>query len=231
MKAGTIEYLDIFCARALAGINRLAPTLADRCIRIFLKRKKKEERVERFNQRDLSRWSQKKRNALHMFGLRFAPAIAHNDRNANLLPIPPEVDDRARDILEPLFSIAKVLDTRDPDLCVTQQLSEAARKIARDRAADEGEDETVVAALDVLSKEFPKCGERWLVTSQEACELLQRHDALVWVTNGRQAGSILRQLAFRSGSHPSGDRVFRAYSIRKSTLKDSCERYELAQHT
>jgi hypothetical protein len=229
MKAGTIEYHEVFCARALAGINRLAPTLADRCIKIFLKRKRIEERVERSSRRERSRWLQKKRNALHMFGLLFAPAIAKNYRNANSLPIPPEVDDRARDILEPLFSIAKVLDTLDSGLCVTQQLGEAASRIARDRAADEGEDETVVAALEVLSQRFPKHKDQWLLTSQVAWALLQKHDALAWVSNRRQASSILRQLGFRSGSHRSGDNVFRAYSIRKSTLKDLCEGYGLAQ--
>src|ERR1700723_2200021 len=53
MKAGTIEYLEVFCPRALAGINRLAATLADRCFQLFLKRKRKEERVDGFNQKTL----------------------------------------------------------------------------------------------------------------------------------------------------------------------------------
>ena len=230
MKAGTIDYHDVFCPRALAGINRLAPTLADRCFRLFLKRKRKEERVARFNQRELASYLQKRRNDLHKFGLLCAPAIARSYENASDFPIPSKVDDRARDILEPLFAIARLLDKHNPDLAVTKQLIEAAKKIARDRAADEGEDEIVVAALDVLSQKFPSYEERWLLRSQEACEILQKHDALEWVAHRRQSSSILRQLGFRSGSHREGKNVFRAYAIKRATLKDLCERYGLVQH-
>jgi hypothetical protein len=35
------NYHDAVCPRALAGINRSAPTLADRCFTIFMKRKRK----------------------------------------------------------------------------------------------------------------------------------------------------------------------------------------------
>jgi len=230
MKAGTIEYLDVFCPRALAGINRLAPTLTDRCFRIFLKRKRTDERLARFNLRELSSYLQKKRNNLHKFGLLFAPKIAEYYENARELRIPSRVDDRARDILEPLFALAQLLDRHNPDLAITKQLREAAKKIARDRAADEGEDETVVAALDVLSQAFPEDKERWFLTSDEACDLFQRHDTLGWVQNRRQASSILRQLGFRSGPRRAGSKVFRAYEIRKVTLTDLCERYGLARH-
>jgi hypothetical protein len=229
MKAGTIENLEVFCPRALAGINRLAPTLADRCFRIFLKRKRTDEHVARFNQRVLSRSLQKKRDNLHKFGLLFAPAIAQYYENGNTLPIPPETDDRARDILEPLFAIARLLDEQSPALAVTKQLIESAKKIARDRDADEGEDETVVAALEALSVEIHKQKDPWKLTSQDACAIFQKHDNLEWVTKRKWASSILRQLGFRSSSHrpPGGGRVFRGYAIKRTVLIDLCERYGL----
>jgi hypothetical protein len=157
----------------------------------------------------------------------YAPAIARFYEKADDFPIPSEADDRARDILEPLFAIALLLDKNDSHLVVTKQLIEAAKRIARDRAADEGEDETVVAALDISSREFPEGKERWVLTSQDACVVLQKHDALEWVENRRQASSMLRQLGFRSGAHRKGKNIFRAYELTWSTLKDLCERYGL----
>ncbi len=226
--SGRIEYHDAYCPRVLAGISRLAPTLADRSFRIFLKRKMKEEKVARFSERKLSAYLQKKRDNLHCFGLLFAGAIAKQYAKADSFCIPKEADDRARDILEPLFAIAIVLDEKNSKLRVTKQLIQAAERIAKDRAADEGEDEEVVATLEVLAREFPKASERWILTSSAARSVLQKHDALEWVEERRQAARLLRQLGFRSATHRTAGRVIRAYAIARHKLVDLCQRYGVA---
>ena len=226
LNTNKIEYHDAFCLRVLAGISRLAPTLVDRCIKLFLKRKLKEEKVARFSERKLSKYLQQKRNQLYNFGLMFAPSIAKEYEAADSFPIPKTVDDRARDILEPLFAIAAVLDKQNPKLKITKQLIHAAERIAKDRTADEGEDEEIVATLHVLAENFPKSSERWILTSLNAKSHLQGHDTLEWVEDRRQAARLLRQLGFKSASHRiSPNSITRGYRIERHTLADLCERY------
>jgi len=220
-----IEYHDAFCPRVLAGISRLAPTLVDRCLKVFLKRKLKEEKVARFSERKLSKYLQHQRNLLYKFGLRCAPSIAKQYEAADSFPIPKAVDDRARDILEPLYAIATVLDEQNQKLKITEQLIYAAERIAKDRAADEGEDEEVVAALQALAEKFPKSSDHWILTSVEAQSHFHRHDALEWVENRRQAARLLRQLGFKSAPHRQWTDVVRGYRIERHKLTDLCERY------
>lgn len=223
---GEIEYHETFCPRVLAGISRLSPTLADRCIRIFLRRKLPSEKIEKFSERKLSGYLQDKRDNLHRFGLLFGPAIAKKYSAADSLPIPKEADDRARDILEPLFAIAAVLDERNGSLKLTKQLINAGEQIAKDRTNDEGEDEVIVATLEALAQNFPKKADQWILPSSEATELFSKHEMLEWVEKRSQAARLLRQLGFRSGSHRNDQsKVVRAYRISKHTLDDFCERY------
>jgi len=221
-----IEYHETFCPRVLAGIHRLSPTLADRCFRIFLRRKLTSEKIEKFSERKRSKYLQAKRNNLHKFGLLYARAIAKKYSSAESLRIPKKVDDRARDILEPLFAIAAVLDQQDNHLKITEKLMHAAELIARDRATDEGEDEVTVATLEMLRDHFPDKSDEWDLTSLSAMGLLSKHQALEWVQKRNQAASLLRQLGFRSGTHRNRyGRVVRAYRILKRVLHDLCDRY------
>jgi len=222
------EYLDAYCPRVLAGISQLTTTLADRCIKIFLKRKLKEERVARFSERKLRGYLQHQRNLLYKFGLRYAFAVAKQYEAADTFPIPKTVDDRARDILEPLFAIAMVLNEQNPKLKILDQLTYAAERIAKDRAGDEGEDEETTATLRVLIHNFPKWTDHWAVTSAKALRLFSENDELEWVETRRQAARLLRQLGFKSKTQHVEKQFFRAYRIDKKKLEDLCARYAVA---
>lgn len=222
------EYFDVFCPRVLAGISRLTDTIADRCLKIFLKRKLVSEKIERYSERKLRGYLQHRRNKLYKFGLRYAPAIAKQYGAPDSFPIPGRVDDRARDILEPLFAIAVVLDEYNPKLEITEQLARAAERISKDRAADEGEDESIVATLQVLAEHFPKKEDHWALTSISAQNFFRENDTLEWVETKRHAGRLLRQLGFRSKTQHVGNKFFRGYRIEKRKLQDLCNRYGVA---
>ena len=96
-----VEMFNVYCPKAMAGIGELPDTVADRSIRIELKRRKASERVERARRRFVKEYADPVRGRLEATA---TPAI---EGLANAFPeIPSELDDRAADIWEPLIAIA-----------------------------------------------------------------------------------------------------------------------------
>lgn len=102
-QGASINYVNLstFCAKAFAGIGALPATVADRSIAIVLKRRTRDEPVERFRERDVqleahplfeqvAKWA-----AAHLTALRAARPV-----------LPEALGDRAQDVWEPLFAIA-----------------------------------------------------------------------------------------------------------------------------
>lgn len=227
LNAGAVENLDVYCPRAIAGINRIHPTLADRCIKIFLKRKSPDETAARWDERKLRAQLQQIRDHLHIFGLQFASAIAGHYANSDSVQFPRQVDDRARDILEPLFAIARVIDDANPKAMMASQLIKASESIAEDRSGDESEDEETVIALELLARNFPRGKENWVLGSTQAANIFPEDERLGWIQRPQQACTLLRRLGFKSSTHRVGPRIIRGYKIRKHVLLEMCRSYGL----
>ena len=111
-----------WCPKAMAAIGRLPDTLADRCIVIRMKRKTQAEKCERF--RSLQALEFKRKCA--RFVQDHAQAIA-----AATPELPPELNDRAADIWEPLFALADLAGghwpalARDAALALSSQAQES----------------------------------------------------------------------------------------------------------
>ena len=106
----TYEDFPVFSPKAIAGIGKLPDTVADRSIPIELRRRKASERVERFRLRKVGP------EALPIRQDIAAWAVAHLDALTAAEPVlPDELDDRAQDIMEPLFAIADVAGGEWPD--------------------------------------------------------------------------------------------------------------------
>jgi hypothetical protein len=99
-----------FCPKAFAGLGRLPDTIADRSIPIRLRRKRSDEKVERFRRRDVVGEAKELRAratatvALHLDGLREARP-----------ELPEQLGDRAADVWEPLLAIAEQAGGEWPD--------------------------------------------------------------------------------------------------------------------
>lgn len=92
---------DVFGPKVLGGTGRLDDQVIDRCIPINLKRKTKEEKVDRLRKRKIVAPS----NALN--ARLQAWAAEHVDVLTKAEPdLPEELDDRAQDIAEPLIAVA-----------------------------------------------------------------------------------------------------------------------------
>jgi Protein of unknown function (DUF3631) len=102
-----VEDFKTFCAKAIAGLDQLPDTVADRSIRIRLKKKLASERVERKRERTIGDEATPLRD-------RIATWAETNDERLARLDLAPlaELDDRAADIWEPLLGVAYMAGER-----------------------------------------------------------------------------------------------------------------------
>jgi hypothetical protein len=97
----TLEAFPVFCPKVFAGIGELPDTIRDRCIRIRLERRTRDERIERFRRRDVVEEAEPIHQSVESL------AAFHADALAYARPVlPDELDDRAQDCWEPLLAIA-----------------------------------------------------------------------------------------------------------------------------
>lgn len=96
--------LDVYCPKAFAGIGALPGTIADRSIPVLMRKRTAFQKVERLRRRDVRGESRVPR----MLAARFA-ATQLDALRAARPEIPPQLDDRAADVWEPLLAIADAL--------------------------------------------------------------------------------------------------------------------------
>ena len=102
-KGGDFDLVDfpVFCAKVLSGIGQLPDTVADRSIRINMKRRSPDEPVERFRLRAAQAQVSPLRERLEQW------ANVAVTRLADARPVlPEELSDRAADVWEPLFAVS-----------------------------------------------------------------------------------------------------------------------------
>jgi hypothetical protein len=102
-KGKELHDFAVFCPKAFAGIGSLPDTVTDRCVPIRLRKKKRDENVERFRKRECKTIGEPIRERLEAFARDEKVITAlHSAR-----PDAPDVlSDRQTDICEPLLAIA-----------------------------------------------------------------------------------------------------------------------------
>ncbi len=137
----SLETFAVFCPKAFAGIGNCLPdTITDRSIPIRLKRRTRDEHIERFRLRDVEPEG-------HVLRDRLADWLEpqHDHIAAQRPELPDELEDRAQDVWEPLLAIA--------DLAGGDWPERARRAAVALSTGDEREDDslTVVLLRDVYA--------------------------------------------------------------------------------
>jgi hypothetical protein len=102
-QGGSYVDIPVFCPKMFAGLsnNDLPATVKDRSIPILMRKRTAFDRTERIRRRDVAAAAEVPRMLLLRFGVRHLEALARARPE-----IPPELDDRAADVCEPLLAIA-----------------------------------------------------------------------------------------------------------------------------
>jgi hypothetical protein len=225
---------DTFAPRALAGINKLAATLNDRCISIVMQRKLRQEKTERFSPSKLEGDAQSLRDRCYLWALSHASDLsATYDQADQFFTDLAALDDRARDLWEPLISIVALADVErgDGQKTLTDELTALALDLCQVRDG-EAEDSLVVQIVKALQE---------IVTQKRQEGLFQGEDEII-LTPTDLAGLLKEKLRWEKLSpkglaallNPLGlfskntrlkEKVTLAYHVREQDLAELSDRY------
>lgn len=211
-----------YCPRALAGIARMAETLEDRSIIVFMSRKLKQEPVERFSPGRLEEEAQRLRDACYTWALTRAADLTEVYEGE--FPELQALDDRARDLWEPLLAIAMLADAEADRLGTPERLASTLVALAHHLSGvrDEG-DTTTVKLIEALEAIVETEG-RDVFTPSELLELLRAHN-LEWVKSSKALAGLLNPLGLVSTWRWQGGKSARAYVVTPTILIDLKARY------
>jgi hypothetical protein len=211
---------DVFSAKALAGIGDLPSTVGDRCIRLHLKRRRKDEPVARWRFKTAEADAAVLRAALVGWAAEAVPAL-----RAMTPTVPDALHDRAAEVWEPLFAVADLAGGEWPN---------------RARAAavalhGQGESETDgVQLLGALREIFDTHGDR--ILTADLLSALVAREAEPWATwwgrdvqekhtdaPASKLARLLRPFDIRSNTVRVGDARGKGYE--RSACEDAFARY------
>ena len=216
-----------YAPRALAGIGRLAETLEDRAILIFMARKLREERVERFSSSRLEADAQALRDQCYTWALTHAADIAEV-YEAGTFPSLDGLDDRAQDLWEPLISIALLADEEADAEGEMSEFAKTLTALALDLADVRDEGDSVTAKLIAELLHIVEVEGREAFTPTELRERLNLR-GFNWIKSTKFLAGLLNPLGFVST--PGKVQIegrwksVRRYHLRKQDLNDLHHRY------
>ena len=232
------ETFETYCPRAIAGIHRTPETLEDRSAIIGMQRKLVREKTERFSPSRLEEEAQALRDRCYLWALTHAVDLAAVYEHADqFFPALDSLDDRARDLWEPLTSIAAVADVErdDEERTLTEELTTLARDLSqiRDGAAEDSTTVQIINALLKIVEEKRQGGifqteDTVTLTPTELVGLLK--DKLRWEKlSTKGLASLLNPLGLFSKNTKRSGTVIKAYHLSTQHLTELSERY--AQNT
>ena len=246
-KTDTLVEFDVYSPKCFASIKPLSDTTADRSFRIELLRKKRDEKTASAGDARALAAASALRDDCHIVALANAssitdiytdladslwPDVVRDDVDSAKLPSP-AADNRARDILLPLFAIAIAADAGCESPTWYPAMLDATSAIVGARGDTSADEVSLVAAAQAL-KDYSN-RETFAITGQQAFNLFKDTQDLGWIDNASGAKAILRKLGLRSGTHrddcfaqipPGSKPIVRGYLVTVADMVDFIARYQ-----
>jgi len=227
-KDNNVKSFEVYRPIILSGIQELPDTVIDRSIKIELIRKPIADTVERLQLEKLENELQSIKDDLYNFALNKTLQIlkAHQGINQSVPVIPNGVDDRLRDGLEIIYSVASAFYSDDiaalKEIIKILNTASAALSLIRN---DEEEDISFIRAISILKEELDSQKKDYLILPSDEAVSLFNGFGMDWVQERKHAWSIFKKIGYRSKSHRDGEAVIRGYKIEKFKIDDLYSRY------
>jgi len=210
---------SVYGPKALAGIESLADTLADRAFHVQMQRSP--QRMERFNDRQLEDIFKQIRDGLEGW------AATHGNQIESayaalplMLPNLVGLDDRFLDISEPLIILASMADKERPNEKAVLPRLYAGLRFAAGRREASGREQSLIAFLDIASRLLGSKDEVF-VFSEALLQMCQKHPNLAYLEHTQGLAGLLKHFDLK----PESNGTKRGYSITKRWLTDWQSRY------
>jgi len=217
---------NAYSPKVLAGIKGVSDTIEDRSFKIPMIRKTPGERVKRFNLRQQESEVQQLRDDLYIFGLRHGPDVIElYDSITGKLSQMEGLDDRQKDILEPLACVNLVIDdlANDKSQATFKTLIGLSKDMGIKRVSHEKLDGSITAMLEIIEKELGNPNECFIPVSR-LLEKVNLTDGLSF-RNANNLGRYMSKLDIYSDQKKIGGDNIRGYSITRAWVEDQKKRY------
>jgi hypothetical protein len=223
-----VTYFNAYSPKALAGIKNIVDTLEDRSFKIGMARKKKSEIVKRFNLRTLDSHIEKVREDCFLWALRYAAEVVEvYEQDDSKFPGTDSLDDRLRDILEPLLSIGSVIDIQadDTTMPTVKSLVDLSREFGRGREDQEGLSGSIPAVVNLMETIIDGVEEQF-ISADDLFSKFQGSDDLGFIQSKRGVAFFLAKLDLhRTPPRKIEGKAVRGYIITKKWVDDLGARY------
>jgi hypothetical protein len=189
-KSHEVELLPVFYPKALAGIESLADTLADRAFQIQMERSS--QRMPRLNMRKVDDVFAQLRNRLQGWATYRNEDIAKAyEKLEDELPCLKGFDDRFQDIAEPLVVLATLADAERPE--GPKILSRLLKGLdaAAGRREPSGREKALLAFLEIAEAKVGE-GEGTFVRTGDLLADCLANETLSYIESGRKLASFLK---------------------------------------
>ena len=223
-----VVYFNAYGPKVLAGIKGIADTVEDRSFKVPMARKTKTEVIRRFNVRALDSTIKKIQEDSFLWALRYATDVSDVYDELTEVPGTECLDDRMKDIVEPLLSIASVIDVQADDK--TAQTVGILIQLARDLGKGRDDQESLngsIPAVVNLMKGITEGLEQCFVSVDDLFSRFQLDEDLGFVQSKRGLAFFLAKLDLhRTPPRRVGDKGgVRGYIINRKWLQDLEARY------
>jgi hypothetical protein len=222
-----VTYFNAYCPKVLAGIKPVVDTIEDRAFKIPMVRKTKSEVVKRFNLRVLDSQIEKIREELFIWALKYAGEVSEVYDSLPEVPGTEGFDDRLKDILEPLLSIASVIDVQadDKSIPTVNALIDLARDMGKGREDQESLSGSIPAVVNLMQDVIEGVEERF-ISADDLFSRFRADEDLNFIESKRSLAFFLAKLELHRRPPKKVDgRATRGYLITKKWVNDLRERY------
>jgi hypothetical protein len=228
----TVNY-PTYAPRVLAGLAKLAATLEDRSIPIFMDRRLPTDPLERFSPRRLTEQAQSLRDDCYIWALQYAADVAEVYEaepvkvfGKELLPTLDKLDDRARELWEPLLTIAALIDQEARDMkqptTTLQRLTDLADALSSVREDTDLRTAKLITTLREILKQSGKDEEEWAPTTLWKLLIARGVPRL---KSTKALATAMNTLGFFKHSSRHGGEVRYRYQLSRDKLDDLAKRY------
>ena len=215
-----------YCPGVLAGISKLAETLEDRGIPIFMTRRLPKDPLERFSPRRLAQEIQAMRDDCYVWALNRAEDLAELYEGEESLNIA-SLDDRALELWEPLLTIADIVDQEAENAgkvtTFVNTLTALALELASVRDDTDPTTTALINALLGILKDADKTS-----TYYKPAELLSLVQAKGFskLKSAKGLANLMHPLGFIAKQTRTAEgNIIRAYHFSAEVLEDLRSRY------
>lgn len=222
-----------YCPKMFAGLSDLDDVLRDRTIRMDMV-KKAGEVVKPYQETDeLEAFQQKIRDDLYMVGLMYAKEIANRYRYHSIEALD-HLSNRERDIWQPIFVLADLVDREQASGAVTAEMVSLSRQLA---TLKQQEDMAVTEPVQllvtwkemmetgrVLPEFFEDSGNTLLYKSGAVFEFFKGTESFAWMTQQKTLTRRLGRLQITVERRRAGTGLERFYKVRKPDFEDLYKR-------